>query len=84
MRESAGAVKSYCSRLVSTAMWGGQPEVQALCAVLRHPITVFQAESAPLHAGTEFEPAAPLTISFHQRYYVLGDHYNSVVPKAGT
>lgn len=53
--------------------------VQALSKGLGVPIEVFSAMSPPLVLGDEFE-GAPLRLSFHEHYYALGAHYNSVVP----
>lgn len=39
----AGALEKYCTRLSTTAVWGGQVEIQVLATVLKHPIHVYQA-----------------------------------------
>ncbi len=63
------------------AVWGGQPEAAALAAALKIPITIHTATEPPVELGTEFGAAAAgLQISWHQHYYGLGAHYNSVVP----
>lgn len=53
--------------------------VQALCSALEVPIEVFSAMSPPLLLG-EGHGGAPLMLTYHEHYYALGAHYNSVVP----
>ena len=85
------AVKRYCSRLKTTNIWGGHPELRALSATIGVPIIVYRANASPL----VFEPDgdevnlsrdnkhtisdSALRISFHAHYLTLGEHYNSVV-----
>lgn len=52
---------------------------QALCSALEVPIEVFSAMSPPLLLGEGLE-GAPLMLTYHEHYYALGAHYNSVVP----
>lgn len=40
---------------------------------------VFSAMSPPLLLGQEYD-GAPLLLTYHEHYYALGAHYNSVVP----
>jgi len=89
------AVARYAARLASTAQWGGHPELRALACTLGRPIVVYQAGAAPWQmapdadamlvagrTGTGGGVVAPLRLSFHKFYYGLGEHYNSVVPRA--
>lgn len=75
--DAARAVDRYCDRLAGTPLWGGQPELRALAHLLERPILVHQEGGAPLEMGSEFR-GRPLHLSFHRRYYALGEHYNSV------
>lgn len=52
---------------------------QALSTALEVPMEVFSAMSPPLLLGQEHD-GAPLLLSYHEHYYALGAHYNSVVP----
>lgn len=52
---------------------------QALCSALRAPMEVFSAMSPPLLLGQDYE-GPPLLLTYHEHYYALGSHYNSVVP----
>lgn len=111
----AAAVRRYCSRLATTAMWGGHPELRALASVLSRTILVYRAgqATAPLAIRPDGEATpdaddisadsrsnststsssmmttmdghghSPLRVSFHEHYYALGEHYNSVVPIIG-
>ena len=69
---------SYCDTVQNTAEWGGQVELQALSESLEVPIEVWKATEAPLSLGSEY-PGTPLRVSFHEHYYALGAHYNSVI-----
>lgn len=80
---SDGAWKQYLSQLRSedAAVWGGQLEVAALSKALRKPIVIWSANGR-MEIGEDLaaDGNEPLHISFHQHYYGLGNHYNSVVP----
>lgn len=52
---------------------------QALSCALEVPVEVFSATSPPLLLGENFD-GAPLMLTYHEHYYALGAHYNSVVP----
>lgn len=87
--DGSAALHSYCARLRDTAAWGGEPELRALAAAIGRPFTVYRAGRDALRVGdADPGPDADATseghvlLSFHERYYALGDHYNSVVPKA--
>lgn len=87
--------EEYVTNVRSTSTWGGQLELRALSEGLKCPIVVFSAEGSPLTMGAEYAPSGEkdggdgngwekkkaLLLSFHRHYYVLGEHYNSVIPK---
>lgn len=73
----------YCSRLETTTEWGGQLEIRALANVLRQPVEVIQADGPSIVVGDEHQGES-LLLSYHRYAYGLGEHYNSVVPKAET
>lgn len=85
----------YCSKLGSTAVWGGQLEIRALSQALRAPFEVYSDPHVMdvLRMGDEFRAdaddgddgqrlhrrrAAPVRLTYHRKYYGLGEHYNSV------
>jgi len=68
----------YCDDVEFTALWGGQLETQAISKALEYPITIIQAESAPIELGTDFFKDK-LYISYHLHSFGLGEHYNSLV-----
>ncbi len=89
--------EDYVNKVRSTSTWGGQLELRALSEGLKCPIVVFSAEGPPLTMGAEYAPIETrestfddfgwdvkkaLLLSFHRHYYALGEHYNSVIPKA--
>mmetsp|Transcript_3997 Transcript_3997/g.5561 ORF Transcript_3997/g.5561 Transcript_3997/m.5561 type:complete len:327 (-) Transcript_3997:283-1263(-) len=76
--EEGTDLQEYCNSVESTAAWGGQLEIQALSQALRLHISIFSAASPTLEMGQEFGNE-PLQISYHQHYYSLGAHYNSVI-----
>ncbi|CAM9930718.1 unnamed protein product, partial [Laminaria digitata] len=53
--------------------------LQALCKALEVPMQVFSAVAPPLLLGDEYD-GAPLLLTYHEHYYALGAHYNSVAP----
>ena len=78
----------YCARVADTADWGGQPELLALAQLLRTPIEVHKADAPVLLMGEDEGGGSGggggggdgvLRVSFHTRYYALGEHFNSVV-----
>lgn len=83
----ANSWKKYLSDLVNEelAVWGGHNEVVALSKALRRPIIIWSADGR-MEVGEEFRVAngdlQPMHISFHQHYYGLGAHYNSVITDA--
>jgi OTU domain-containing protein 6 len=64
------------------AEWGGELEIKALSSCLKKEIHVFSAEAPLLKMGEENRilGSSPLLISFHNHFYSLGAHYNSIVP----
>ena len=58
-----------------------QLELRALTEVTKRPIQVFSASAPVTEMGAQFagNDATPLRVSYHEQYYALGEHYNSVV-----
>eukprot|EP00166_Cyanidium_caldarium_P000837 ctg_1327.g434 len=87
------AFETYCARMSSTAAWGTQLEIQALARALGVPVEVY-GDPAVLTGGVlrmgeepvvaavddSSRPRPVLRLSYHRRYYELGEHFNSVVP----
>ena len=70
--------------MASTASWGGQIEIQALSDALRTPVEVYAADQpvlvmGELYGGANGSGLQPLRVTYHRKYYTLGEHYNSVV-----
>ena len=76
----------YCADVETTAQWGSQMELQALCHSLRTEIWVHAADSDAIKMGTEYDEgsAKALQLTFHLHYYAMGEHYNSVATSAAT
>ncbi|KAF9532937.1 cysteine proteinase [Crepidotus variabilis] len=77
--------ESYCKSVRDTAVWGGEPEIVALCRAFKIPIHVVQGERPPIvqhhPTGGSAMPNEPVVwISYHRRLYGLGEHYNSLRP----
>lgn len=83
LEPNSAEMDAYCDNIINEhkAEWGGQVEIQALCAALNRKIHVYSADSPVLHMGEEqvTSRAPPLRVSYHKHYYALGEHYNSVV-----
>ncbi|CAN0014895.1 unnamed protein product [Ascophyllum nodosum] len=77
--EKGEAFEQYCQNVEGSAEWGGQVELQALSKALRVPMEVLSAVSPPLLMGENYD-GSPLRLTYHEHYYALGAHYNSVVP----
>jgi OTU domain-containing protein 6 len=74
-----GDLSEYCDNMSNTASWGGQIEIQALSDALQTPVEVYAAGQDVLIMGQTYENV-PLRVTYHRKYYTLGEHYNSVVP----
>jgi OTU domain-containing protein 6 len=73
---------SYCEQIRSESVWGGQVELRALAEALAVPIEVYGSAMPVLVMGEvedRGQTEAKLRLSFHRKYYELGDHYNSIV-----
>ena len=78
----------YCHRLGTTAMYGGEPEISALCSLLDASIVVHSRDAPPRRIGAIAgggggggSGLSELNVTFHKDYLVSGDHYNSAVPR---
>mmetsp|Transcript_30308 Transcript_30308/g.66211 ORF Transcript_30308/g.66211 Transcript_30308/m.66211 type:complete len:303 (-) Transcript_30308:267-1175(-) len=70
----------YCEKVESSAMWGGQLELQALSAALRRCIKVYSVGMPLIQFGDEFAGAGgPLHLAYLKHYFGLGEHYNAVL-----
>uniref|UniRef100_A0A7S2EVU4 OTU domain-containing protein n=1 Tax=Trieres chinensis TaxID=1514140 RepID=A0A7S2EVU4_TRICV len=77
-----GSYEKYVESVRSSSEWGGHLELRALTRALKRTVVVYSAEAVPLRMGEEFaDEGEEVRLSFHRRYYALGEHYNSVVPK---
>ncbi|XP_038664996.1 deubiquitinase OTUD6B isoform X2 [Scyliorhinus canicula] len=69
--------EKYCDEIANTTAWGGQLELRALSHVLKMPVEVIQADSAPVTIGEEYG-TKPVILVYMRHAYGLGEHYNSV------
>jgi len=73
--------REYCHSVRSTAVWGGEPEIQALTRALNIPIYVLQAGVPPIlvHDPSDEVSADDMLsqdgvwISYHKKLYGLGE-----------
>lgn len=72
--------ETHCAAIVDTndVVWGGQPELSALAATFQCRIIVYSSDADPIVMG-DADDGRTLRVSFH-RHYLMGHHYNSVVP----
>ncbi|UVC50025.1 ubiquitinyl hydrolase 1 [Theileria orientalis] len=68
---------SYCSKMEKDGEWGSEIELQALSKLLMCKITVYNSATSIEYGN---EGPFDINISFHRHQYVLGPHYNSIVP----
>ncbi|TFK29898.1 cysteine proteinase [Coprinopsis marcescibilis] len=77
--------QAYCDSVRSTALWGGEPEIQALSRAFNVSIHVIQGEKPSIVAhepnGPFGNPGQVARLSYHRRMYGLGEHYNSLRPQ---
>lgn len=71
----------YCNDIRTKAVWGGQVELRALAELLDVVIEVYAADMPVVAMQKEQRgiQVATLRVSFHRKYYGLGEHYNSIV-----
>jgi len=81
--DDVASFEKYCSEIESTACWGGQLELRALCEVLRRRVTVYSAHLPTVEMGEESSTREPLRVAFLQHAFGLGEHYNSVAAPNG-
>lgn len=75
----------YCEDVRVKAVWAGQVEIRALAETLGATIEVYVPYMEELRMGNAESGDVPvLRVSYHQKYYGLGEHYNSVVPRKAT
>eukprot|EP00052_Salpingoeca_macrocollata_P009377 m.74040 g.74040 ORF g.74040 m.74040 type:complete len:98 (-) comp17072_c0_seq3:28-321(-) len=58
-------------------------QIKALAHVCERPIEVYQAHSPRQTVGDALS-GTPIRLSFHQKQYGLGEHYNAVMPASST
>jgi OTU domain-containing protein 6 len=80
----ASTFAEYVERVRNSADWGGHLELRALSLALHKQIVVYSAQSIePLLVqpddGMGAESDDPIRLSYHLKYYALGEHYNQVV-----
>ncbi|KAI0566588.1 OTU-like cysteine protease [Gracilaria domingensis] len=74
----------YCEQIRNEPVWGGQVELRAMAEHLGVAIEVYAADMPVITMGTNSDESTVFRVSFHQKYYGLGEHYNSVVPQSKT
>ncbi|KAF8894574.1 OTU-domain-containing protein [Infundibulicybe gibba] len=79
----------YCISIRDTSVWGGEPEILALSRAYQVPIHVIQGSTPPIvvhdhraDSRRDIYEQRAVRISYHRRMYGLGEHYNSLRPKA--
>jgi OTU domain-containing protein 6 len=89
---NVSSFEEYVDCVRGSSEWGGHLELRALSSALQKTIVIYSADGAPLHikcnddsddkSKEEDTDTGIIRLSFHRRYYALGEHYNSVVPVA--
>jgi OTU domain-containing protein 6 len=73
--------ETYCATIRDTGVWGGEPEILALCRAFNIPIHVIQTGKPPIVVhNPRGDPTADgysdkktVRISYHRRMYGLGE-----------
>jgi len=73
--------REYCDSIQNTAVWGGEPEIQALSRALNTPIYVVQAGIPPVVVHDPSDNVSTdgmlsqdgVWISYHKKLYGLGE-----------
>lgn len=68
---------AYCEKLRSENVWGGQVELRAVAELLNVRINVYAVDLPLVTMGSS---GHLLQVSFHRKFFGLGEHYNSLVP----
>lgn len=79
--------EEYVDKVRESSEWGGHLELKALAHSLKKTIMVYSTEGPlEIKSGLENQEETEgdddvdvIRLSFHRRYYALGEHYNSVV-----
>ncbi len=77
---------SYVAAVRSSSRWGGHVELQAAANATGIPIAIVAASAddrvvaplSPHDRSVALERKDVVTISFHERQFFAGEHYNSV------
>lgn len=80
--DTAPDFAGYVDRVRNSAEWGGHLELRALSIALNRPFVVYSAQSMEplrIEETTHKENTEPIRLSYHLKYYALGEHYNKVV-----
>jgi len=85
---SADRFVDYCDSMSVTdgeVEWGGHPETVALAKVLNKRIRIYSAKGKTITVEPDNyvnnNESDDLHLSFHEHYYGLGNHYNSVIDR---
>lgn len=73
--------EDYCVSIRDTAVWGGEPEIQALTRAYNIPVHVIQGGNPPIvvhnpaggSTDDDIYSKRALRISYHRRMYGLGE-----------
>ena len=72
----------HIEQVRSTAEWGGNMELRALANALQRPIIIYSTNPPlTIQSTPESSMDNPIRLTYHQSYYALGQHYNSLSPK---
>ncbi len=84
---NVSSYEEYVEKVRGSSEWGGHVELRALSTALQKTIVVYSADSSPLfitNDNGDNDGDNVIRLSFHRKYYALGEHYNSVVPASSS
>jgi OTU domain-containing protein 6 len=72
--------EDYCKKVEGSGEWGSHLEITAIAKELNLCIEIFQAKGENIIIGEQNDKGDNmLKISYHQHYFGLGEHYNSLI-----
>lgn len=77
--EDHSTFDQHIEQVRSTAEWGGNMELRALANALQRPIVIYSTNPPlTIQSTPESSMDNPIRLTYHQYYYALGQHYNSL------
>uniref|UniRef100_A0A3B0N142 OTU-like cysteine protease, putative n=1 Tax=Theileria annulata TaxID=5874 RepID=A0A3B0N142_THEAN len=70
---------TYCENMLKDGEWGSELEIIVLTKLLNCNIKIHNSYNT-IEYNSPNNSGATLNISYHKHQYLLGEHYNSIIP----